>query len=154
MKKTKVIACILAATATLAIASMSAGCAVKDKFKEWFNDGSPTSSSSLLDDSEELSSTSDFPYYSGEASVFEDEYVYLNPEECTCYVGDTFRIKAEATDGSVPEFEAVANGGDTVLEVDSRGNVTALCAGTGHIAVRFSEHWYLVTITVLESPTE
>lgn len=153
MKKKKVIACILAAMTTLAIASMSAGCAVKDKFKEWFNEDSPTSSSTLLDDSEEESSTSDFPYYSGEASVFENDYAYLNPEKCTCYVGDTFRIKAEATDGSVPEFQVVANGDGIVLEVDSRGNVTALSAGTGNIAVFFADHWYLVTITVLESPT-
>ena len=53
MKKKKVIACILAATATLAMASMGAGCAVKDWFEEKLNDKDSQQSESVVDSSEE-----------------------------------------------------------------------------------------------------
>lgn len=44
MKLKKVIACILAATATLAIASMGTGCGVKDWFEEKFDKDKQTES--------------------------------------------------------------------------------------------------------------
>lgn len=95
------------------------------------------------------SAVTDFPFFVGNGTAFEDDYVYIMPEKGTCYVGDTFRIRAEAIDGIAPTFNYFS-GSDDFVEVDQRGNVKAIAAGKAFIGVNFAEMSYIVEITVLD----
>lgn len=97
----------------------------------------------------EDSTVTDFPFFVGDGNAFEDDYVYIMPEKGKCYVGDTFRIRAEATDGIAPTFNYFS-GSDDFVEVDQRGNVKAIAAGTAYIGVNFAKMSYIVEITVLD----
>ena len=97
----------------------------------------------------EGSTVTDFPFFVGDGNAFEDDYVYIMPEKGTCYVGDTFRIRAEAIDGIAPTFNYFW-ASDDFVEVDQRGNVKAIAAGTAYIGVNFAEESYIVQITVLD----
>ena len=94
------------------------------------------------------SAVTDFPFFVGDGNAFEDDYVYIMPEKGTCYVGDTFRIRAEAVDGSTPTFTYL-NDARNYLSVDERGNVTALASGRAYISVTFAQMSYIVEIVVL-----
>ena len=98
----------------------------------------------------EGSTVTDFPFFVGDGNAFEDDYVYIMPEKGTCYVGDTFRIRAEATDGIAPTF-TYYQGSDDFVTVDERGNVTALAAGKAYIGVHFDQKSYIVELTILEA---
>ena len=94
------------------------------------------------------SAVTDFPFFVGNGTAFEDDYVYIMPEKGICSPGDTFRIRAEAVDGSTPTFTYL-NDARNYLSVDERGNVTALASGRAYISVTFAQMSYIVEIVVL-----
>lgn len=141
---------------------------ITDKFKERLkieesapenndtpSDSTPTQGENSSDNTDENGNTTtpepteDFPYYSGEGEVYQDETVYLNPEKATVHVGDTFRLQVITTDNSTPTYSYVNDSGK-LISVDDRGNVTVLAAGTAYLQVSVSGSHYLITLTVIE----
>ena len=90
---------------------------------------------------------SDYTYYIGECTEFEDDYIYIRPEEATVKVGDTFRMNVVSKNNSTITYGTFGQD-EGILGVDERGNVTAYGVGTGYIQVEIPNHFYLVKITV------
>lgn len=91
-----------------------------------------------------------YPYYLGECTVFEDDNIYIKPEKATVKVGDKFRLNVVSKNNSTITYGAFDQN-EGVLDVDERGNVTALGVGTGMISITIPEHLYLIKITVEEA---
>lgn len=141
----------------LLVCTIGAAFRVKNEISNVDKPSTENSASTGTDDSSSTGSgestpdeNGDFPYYSGEGEVYQDDYIYLNPEKATVHVGDTFRLQVIVADNSTPTYAYIGTESAEVLHFDDRGNVTALAVGTGAITVSISNGTYLIEITVIE----
>ena len=127
------------------------------------NENKPSTENSASDSTNDSSSTGsgestpdengDFPYYSGDGEVYQDDYIYLNPEQVTVHVGDTFKIEVITADNSTPTYDYLDTSNcvsSEIVTIDEIGNVTAIAAGTAYIHVDLPVGNYFVTINVIE----
>lgn len=98
------------------------------------------------------SSITDILFFTGIGTSFEDDMVYIHPELGECFVGDVFRIQAEAKDGSKATFKIFGN--SQGITVDDEGIVTAIGEGMGLVNVSFPHKAYIVVVVVSETPLE
>ena len=98
------------------------------------------------------SSITDILFFTGIGTSFEDDMVYIHPELGECFVGDVFRIQAEAKDGSKATFKIFGN--SQGITVDDEGIVTAIGEGMGLVNVSFPHKAYIVVVIVSETPLE
>ena len=94
----------------------------------------------------EKETAADFAYFDGEGEYLLEDDIYVNPIEAGVSIGDTFRVKAVEANGKALTYKTY--GEQEGINVDARGNVTAISAGEWKFSVEGATNSQLVTITV------